>query len=106
MMLLCTLVGVSSQVVGHKTLAPALIAALKGRKADDILVVCGGVILRQDYDELLLQGMAAIYGPGVRHQNNRDCSRRLLTAASAHLSLQFRRSLAGAASGGAQLSFV
>ncbi len=44
MMLLCTLIGVSSQVAGRKTLAPALIAALKGRKADDILVVCGGVI--------------------------------------------------------------
>ncbi|MBL8655419.1 MAG: methylmalonyl-CoA mutase [Alphaproteobacteria bacterium] len=58
-------IGVSSQAAGHKTLVPALIAALKGRKADDILVVCGGVIPPQDYDELLQQGVAAIYGPGT-----------------------------------------
>ena len=58
-------IGVSSQAAGHKTLVPALIDALKGRKADDILVVCGGVIPPQDYDELLQQGVAAIYGPGT-----------------------------------------
>jgi len=58
-------IGVSSQAAGHKTLVPALIAALKGRKADDILVVCGGVIPPQDYDELLQHGVAAIYGPGT-----------------------------------------
>ncbi len=58
-------IGVSSQAAGHKTLVPALIDALKGRKADDILVVCGGVIPPQDYDELLKQGVAAIYGPGT-----------------------------------------
>jgi methylmalonyl-CoA mutase len=58
-------IGVSSQAAGHKTLVPALIAALKARKADDILVVCGGVIPPQDYDELLQQGVAAIYGPGT-----------------------------------------
>ena len=37
-------VGVSSQAAGHKTLVPALIEALKREGADDILVVCGGVI--------------------------------------------------------------
>ncbi len=58
-------IGVSSQAAGHKTLVPALIDALKGRKADDILVVCGGVIPPQDYDALLQQGVAAIYGPGT-----------------------------------------
>jgi methylmalonyl-CoA mutase len=58
-------IGVSSQAAGHKTLVPALIEALKGRKADDILVVCGGVIPPQDYDLLLQQGVAAIYGPGT-----------------------------------------
>ena len=58
-------IGVSSQAAGHKTLVPALLDALKGRKADDILVVCGGVIPPQDYDELLQHGVAAIYGPGT-----------------------------------------
>ena len=59
------LVGVSSQAAGHKTLVPALIEALKAEGADDILVVCGGVIPTQDYDYLYDKGVAAIYGPGT-----------------------------------------
>ena len=58
-------VGVSSQAAGHKTLVPALIAALKIHRGDDILVVCGGVIPPQDYDMLIAAGVAAIYGPGT-----------------------------------------
>jgi methylmalonyl-CoA mutase len=58
-------VGVSSQAAGHKTLVPELIAALKQHGADDILVVCGGVIPPQDYDFLMRAGVAAIYGPGT-----------------------------------------
>ncbi len=58
-------VGVSSQAAGHKTLVPALIEALKREGADDILVVCGGVIPPQDYDFLKKAGVAAIYGPGT-----------------------------------------
>ena len=58
-------IGVSSQAAGHKTLVPQLIAALKAHGADDILVVCGGVIPPQDYDQLRALGVAAIYGPGT-----------------------------------------
>jgi methylmalonyl-CoA mutase len=58
-------IGVSSQAAGHKTLVPQLIAALKAAKADDILVVCGGVIPPQDYEFLQAAGVAAIYGPGT-----------------------------------------
>jgi methylmalonyl-CoA mutase len=58
-------VGVSSQAAAHKTLVPHLIAALKAQGAEDILVVCGGVIPPQDYDQLRAQGVAAIYGPGT-----------------------------------------
>jgi methylmalonyl-CoA mutase len=58
-------VGVSSQAAGHRTLVPALIAALKAEGADDILVVCGGVIPPQDYPFLQAAGVAAIYGPGT-----------------------------------------
>src|SRR5947207_15557502 len=45
-------VGVSSQAAGHKTLVPELVAQLRKQGADDILVVVGGVIPAQDYDEL------------------------------------------------------
>ena len=58
-------VGVSSQAAGHKTLVPALIDALKSARAEDIVVVCGGVIPPQDYQALLDAGVAAIYGPGT-----------------------------------------
>ena len=57
-------IGVSSQAAGHKTLVPALTEALKSQGADDIIVVCGGVIPPQDYDFLLNAGASAIYGPG------------------------------------------
>ncbi|MEM7044667.1 MAG: methylmalonyl-CoA mutase [Pseudomonadota bacterium] len=58
-------VGVSSQAAGHKTLAPLLIQSLKEQDGDDIHVVCGGVIPRQDYDFLTEAGVGAIFGPGT-----------------------------------------
>ena len=59
------IVGISSQAAGHKTLIPEIIAALKAKNADDVLVVCGGVIPAQDYDFLYEAGVAAIFGPGT-----------------------------------------
>jgi methylmalonyl-CoA mutase len=58
-------IGISSQAAGHKTLVPQLIQALRAAKADDILVICGGVIPPQDYEPLTTAGVAAIYGPGT-----------------------------------------
>ena len=58
-------IGVSSQAAGHKTLVPGLMEELKKAGADDIIVVCGGVIPPQDYDFLMQQGVSAIYGPGT-----------------------------------------
>ncbi|MDR3518216.1 MAG: methylmalonyl-CoA mutase [Azospirillaceae bacterium] len=59
------IVGVSSLAAGHKTLVPALIAALRSQGASDILVVCGGVIPPQDYEGLYRDGVAAVFGPGT-----------------------------------------
>ncbi len=58
-------VGVSSLAAGHKTLVPQLIEALNKEGADDVLVVCGGVIPPQDYPMLLDAGVSAVYGPGT-----------------------------------------
>ena len=58
-------IGVSSLAAGHKTLIPELLDELKKRQADDILVVCGGVIPPQDYQFLYDAGVAAIFGPGT-----------------------------------------
>ena len=58
-------IGISSQAAGHKTLVPMLIEELRKVGADDIVVVCGGVIPPQDYDMLQEAGVAAIFGPGT-----------------------------------------
>ncbi|HUK08233.1 MAG TPA: methylmalonyl-CoA mutase [Stellaceae bacterium] len=58
-------VGVSTQAAGHRTLVPALLKALRQEGGGDILVICGGVIPPQDYEELKRAGVAAIYGPGT-----------------------------------------
>ena len=58
-------VGVSTLAAGHKTLVPAIIAALKAQGADDIIVFVGGVIPAQDYGYLYDAGVKGIYGPGT-----------------------------------------
>jgi methylmalonyl-CoA mutase len=58
-------VGVSSQAAGHKTLVPQLIEELRKIGGGDVVVVCGGVIPPQDYDDLRKAGVAAIFGPGT-----------------------------------------
>lgn len=60
------IVGVSSQAAGHMTLVPALIDALKNINAEDIIVVVGGVIPKQDYSFLEGIGVKGIFGPGTR----------------------------------------
>ena len=59
------IIGVSSLAAGHKTLIPKLIQELKKIKREDILVVCGGVIPKQDYDFLYNAGVSGIFGPGT-----------------------------------------
>jgi len=58
-------VGISSQAAGHKTLAPQLVQALKEAGAEEIIVICGGVIPQQDYQFLYDAGVRAIFGPGT-----------------------------------------
>jgi len=58
-------VGASSLAAGHKTLLPELIHELKKLGREDILVVVGGVIPKQDYDFLFEAGVAGVFGPGT-----------------------------------------
>ncbi|MCK1564286.1 methylmalonyl-CoA mutase [Bradyrhizobium sp. 173] len=57
--------GVSSLAAGHKTLVSQVIEELGAAGAGHIIVVCGGVVPRQDYDELFRSGVAAVFGPGT-----------------------------------------
>ncbi len=59
------IIGVSSQAAAHKTLVPILIDQLKKINGEEIIVVCGGVIPREDYDFLTDIGVRAIFGPGT-----------------------------------------
>ena len=59
------IVGVSSLAAGHLTLVPQIIAELKKLGREDIVVIVGGVIPAQDYDQLYADGAAAIFGPGT-----------------------------------------
>ena len=59
------IVGVSSLAAGHLTLVPQIIAELKKLGREDIVVIVGGVIPAQDYDQLYRDGAAAIFGPGT-----------------------------------------
>lgn len=59
------ILGVSSLAAGHKTLVPQVIAELKHYGREDIMVVAGGVIPRQDYDFLFDSGVAFVFGPGT-----------------------------------------
>ncbi len=58
-------VGISSLAAGHKTLLPQLIGELKKLGREDIVVIVGGVIPYQDYNELKEKGAAEIFGPGT-----------------------------------------
>src|SRR6056297_2828232 len=59
------ILGVSSLAAGHKTLVPSVMEELKKLGREDIMVIVGGVVPHQDYDELYEQGVAAIFGPGT-----------------------------------------
>ena len=76
------IIGVSSLAAGHKTLLPELMAVLKDKGAEDILVICGGIIPQQDYQFLYDAGVAAIFGPGTPVP---DAARETLNKATDHL---------------------
>ena len=42
-----------------------LIDALKDEKAENIVVVCGGIIPEQDIPDLKSSGVGAVFGPGT-----------------------------------------
>ena len=59
------ILGISSLAAGHKTLVPQVLAELKNYGREDILVIAGGVIPKQDYDYLYQAGVSGIFGPGT-----------------------------------------
>jgi methylmalonyl-CoA mutase len=60
------ILGVSSLAAGHKTLVPQVIEELKRYGREDIMIIVGGVVPKQDYQFLLDAGATAVYGPGTK----------------------------------------
>ncbi|KII67057.1 Methylmalonyl-CoA mutase, mitochondrial [Thelohanellus kitauei] len=59
-------IGVNTLAAGHKILVPRLMELLREKGKDEVVVVCGGVIPRQDYKLLFDSGVSAIFPPGSR----------------------------------------
>ncbi|WP_127024922.1 methylmalonyl-CoA mutase [Flagellimonas beolgyonensis] len=60
------ILGISSLAGGHKTLVPEVVQELKKYGREDIMVIVGGVIPKQDYQHLLDHGAVAVFGPGTK----------------------------------------
>ena len=58
-------VGISVLSGAHMTLVPRILAGLRERDVDDVLVVVGGTIPAEDADALRDQGVAAVFTPGA-----------------------------------------
>ena len=58
-------VGLSIMSGAHMTLFPAVIAALKARGADDIVVFGGGIVPKDDMAKLDAIGVSKIFTPGA-----------------------------------------
>ncbi|HTM73058.1 MAG TPA: methylmalonyl-CoA mutase [Pseudolabrys sp.] len=59
------ILGVSTLAAAHLALVPELKAELNKQGRDDIMIVVGGVIPKQDYEVLIKAGAEAIFPPGT-----------------------------------------
>ena len=58
-------VGISILSGAHMTLVPKILEGLKENGAEDVVVVVGGTIPREDSDELKRLGVAEVFTPGA-----------------------------------------
>lgn len=58
-------VGLSILSGAHLALFPRIMAELRERKLDDVLVVAGGTIPEEDVPAVEAMGIAAVFGPGT-----------------------------------------
>jgi methylmalonyl-CoA mutase C-terminal domain/subunit len=58
-------VGLSILSGAHMTLIPRVLDLLRDAGRDDVLVTGGGIIPKEDMDELTRQGVGRLFGPGT-----------------------------------------
>ncbi len=49
----------------HMTIFPKVLSLLKEKGAGDVYVIGGGIIPKEDAEQLIAQGVGAIFGPGT-----------------------------------------
>lgn len=59
-------IGLSSLSGAHDYLFPRIIELLRERKADDIIVIGGGIIPKEDIPKLKAVGVKALFTPGTK----------------------------------------
>ncbi|MBN1931280.1 MAG: cobalamin B12-binding domain-containing protein [Desulfobacterales bacterium] len=59
-------VGLSSLSGVHNYFFPMVVKTLKGKGLDDVLIVGGGIIPKEDIPDLKKAGIAEIFGPGTK----------------------------------------
>ena len=57
-------VGISSHAAGHLTLVPKFMDLVNDNN-EKFLVICGGVIPKEDYNLLKEKGISEVFGPGT-----------------------------------------
>ncbi len=59
------IIGLSLLSGAHMTLFPDVMELLRENDAEDIMVICGGIIPDQDVDKLKEKGINKVFGPGT-----------------------------------------
>ena len=72
-------VGLSSLSGAHNQHFPRVVQVLKEKGADDILVIGGGIIPKEDIAGLKERGIKEVFGPGANTQRIADCILNLVT---------------------------
>ena len=73
-------IGLSSLSGAHLELFSAIMAGLKDKDMDNVVVVAGGIIPEEDIPELEKIGVKAVFGPGTTTQEITESIRRLVSS--------------------------
>lgn len=65
-------VGISILSGAHNTLCPRIIELLRENGMEDILVIVGGIIPKEDIDSLKAKGVSAVFLPGTSTEETID----------------------------------
>jgi len=58
-------IGISSLSGAHMTIFPKVMALMKGKGMDDVLLFGGGIIPQQDIEKLNVMGVGKLFTPGA-----------------------------------------